>query len=859
MHGVSKDGRNQSFNKDHLKELENILHNSSTIFFEHDLEGNFLFISPQVTKILGYPPTQLKNKWENIISDHPKNKTSLLNTRRAIDTKLKQSPYEIEVMSKSGEKLWLKVNESPVFENNEVVSIVGEAIDVTEYKKIEDKLNISENKFSKVFQSSPNIIFISNIEDGKFVDINDNGAKKLGFKKSELIGKTSLELGIITSEDREVILNELAVKGQYSNLELVVKTKSGQEKIGLFFGQPIMIGDHNYLFQTITDITDIRKAEEALRKSEERYRKIFNSTSNSMVIFDIELNILDANPAACELYGYSLGEMKSLSMRDIKAPEIVEKHLPTLKKLLDDKAFKEFESIDIRKNGERFFTEVRLHIVNYMGNDYLLDIVNEITERKLSEEALKLSEEKFSKAFYLSPDAIIISRLDNGEIVDLNRGFENIFGYSKEDAYGKTSIELDIYQNISDRDYIINKVKTKGFIRNYETKFRGKNNKSGTCELSSQLIKIGNENYLLTIVRDITERKRAQYDLKISEEKFSKAFFSNQDGMIVTRAADGKIVEINKGIERIFGYSRTEAIGNTTIGLKFWSKLKDRKKVLSIIRKEGRVTNYVAEFNKKNGEKGTVEVSMELIKIEDEDFLITTVKDITERKIIEEEIKEYQKNLKSLTTEITLAEERERRRIAINLHDQLGQSLALTKIKLSEAAKDKEYTSMIEKVSEALKYLDDCIATSRTITYDLSPPVLYELGFAAAIRWKLDKVAEEYKLKVSFEDNTSLSNKLREEVRVLLFRVTSELINNAVKHSGATKLNADIRNDEKNLLFTISDNGKGFDLVNVTKNATKNKSFGLFSIKERISYINGDMIINSAKNKGTKITIKIPY
>ena len=90
MHGVAEDGRNQLLSRENLKQLENVLKYSSTIFFEHDLKGNFLFISPQITKILGYPPAQLKNKWQNIISDHPNNKKALLNAKRAIKTKQKQ-------------------------------------------------------------------------------------------------------------------------------------------------------------------------------------------------------------------------------------------------------------------------------------------------------------------------------------------------------------------------------------------------------------------------------------------------------------------------------------------------------------------------------------------------------------------------------------------------------------------------------------------------------------------------------------------------------------------------------------------------------------------------------------------------
>ncbi len=248
---------------------------------------------------------------------------------------------------------------------------------------------------------------------------------------------------------------------------------------------------------------------------------------------------------------------------------------------------------------------------------------------------------------------------------------------------------------------------------------------------------------------------------------------------------------------------------------------------------------------------------MELIHLREGVCILSILNDITKRKATENEIQEYQKNLKILSSQITLAEEAERRRIAVNLHDNLGQSLAMAKIKLAEAEKENDKKRLNEKINESKKYFNDSIESSRSITYQLSPPILYELGISHAIRWRLEQIEEENNINTSLIDNTESIN-LNEETNILLFRAIMEIINNVIKHSKATKLKVSLNNDENFITVQISDNGIGFDPVKAEKNATQNMSFGMFSNRERISFINGNMEIISKIGQGTSTILRIP-
>jgi PAS domain S-box-containing protein len=237
--------------------------------------------------------------------------------------------------------------------------------------------------------------------------------------------------------------------------------------------------------------------------------------------------------------------------------------------------------------------------------------------------------------------------------------------------------------------------------------------------------------------------------------------------------------------------------------------------------------------------------------------------DITKRKLTEialkrslKQIRNYQKKLKDINTELILAEEKERRRIAENLHDSLGQTLSLAYIKLSSITNEPEGTHLQQTLNETSELLNHAISESRILTYDLSPPVLYELGLIPAFMWKLEQIAHKFDIKTVVISEFDTID-IKKEYKILVYRIVAELINNIIKHASADQIELEVKRTKEFYYITVSDNGVGF-IKRRNKQVTMKGGFGLMSITERLENIKGNLEIKSNKGKGTKATVRIP-
>jgi PAS domain S-box-containing protein len=237
--------------------------------------------------------------------------------------------------------------------------------------------------------------------------------------------------------------------------------------------------------------------------------------------------------------------------------------------------------------------------------------------------------------------------------------------------------------------------------------------------------------------------------------------------------------------------------------------------------------------------------------------------DITKRKNAElarlrkiKQIQLYQKKLRKLNDKITLIEELERRRIAENLHDSLGQTLSLAYLKLS-AIETNDFLPKTEKVlTEIFGLLNKAINESRQITYDLSPPVLHELGLISALKWRLGQIEQTHQIETKLIGE-NINIQLKKENIIFIYRIINELLQNVLKHAKATEIKLEI--EEKKFKYSISviDNGVGLKSTTV-KAGYKTGSFGLLSIKERLQSFNGRLALKSQPGVFTSATIEIP-
>jgi signal transduction histidine kinase len=250
--------------------------------------------------------------------------------------------------------------------------------------------------------------------------------------------------------------------------------------------------------------------------------------------------------------------------------------------------------------------------------------------------------------------------------------------------------------------------------------------------------------------------------------------------------------------------------------------------------------------------EGRVLEKTETLRVANEEL----TREVAERRRAEEALFNYQERLRTLSSQLSLTEERERRRIATDLHDRIGTALAFAKLKLATAL-GSEGPVLREGVAQGLRLIEEAIEDTQSLTLQLSPPILYELGLPAALGWLAERVQREHGITLEFADD-GLVMPLAEDPRVLLFQAARELLVNVVKHARASRGWILCRRDGEDVQITVEDDGVGFKTLPWETLPEEDGGFGLFSIRERLSSVGGLMEIEPRAGGGARITLVVP-
>jgi len=224
---------------------------------------------------------------------------------------------------------------------------------------------------------------------------------------------------------------------------------------------------------------------------------------------------------------------------------------------------------------------------------------------------------------------------------------------------------------------------------------------------------------------------------------------------------------------------------------------------------------------------------------------------------LEREVRERTARLSRMASELALAEERERRAIASDLHDHIGQALALVKSRLASMRGDSVFSGLESRFEDVLSLVDQAIKSVRTLTFEISPPVLYELGLEPAIDWLCLQVRKKYGLKAE-RTSEGCPAALPDDLRITLFRSVQELLLNAAKHARASEVRVSLTWRDDQVGIEVRDDGRGFDAARERSVAADTGAFGLFSIRERMRSKDGSLDIDSAPGRGTAVTLVLP-
>jgi signal transduction histidine kinase len=233
------------------------------------------------------------------------------------------------------------------------------------------------------------------------------------------------------------------------------------------------------------------------------------------------------------------------------------------------------------------------------------------------------------------------------------------------------------------------------------------------------------------------------------------------------------------------------------------------------------------------------------------------VEDITQRRQAESQVQVYQKRLQRLAFQLITVEDRERRRIATDLHDRIGQALSAIQMRIGLLRSSRSFSDPSEALDKLYALIDQTVQDTRSLTFEISPPVLYALGLEAALESLAEQFQKLHGLEVTVQDDGQ-PKPLDDDLSALLFRSVRELLFNVVKHTRAAQARISLRRDRDQLRIEVADDGPGFDPVQAMDDETRADSFGLFSIRERLNAMGGYLQIDSAPGQGTQCILVVP-
>ncbi len=468
-----------------------------------------------------------------------------------------------------------------------------------------------------------------------------------------------------------------------------------------------------------------------------------------------------------------------------------------------------------------------------------------------SERLLYESEEKFRGVFNSIADVFVRRELA-GNVVMVSPSVFKVLGYTPEELLNNQVENYFVDPRLPGD--IKKKLLIEGGTHSFEVEVFKKDGKIITVSSSVKLY-FNDEDSPLgieSVFRDVTEQKRTQKALAESEKKFKGVFDSIID-VFVRRDLDHKGVLVSPSVFEVTGYTAEDILGQD-ISKCFVDPAKPEWIKEYLLKNDG-VHTIEFELYKKDGT--IIDISSNAKIYNDNEGnpigIESVLRDVTGQKKAEGKIIEYQERLKALSLDLVLSEERMRKQIAIDLHDDVGQLLSASRMQIAAINYKADSSEIKKKIDSISQGLLQAIRSTREAIFNLSPPQLNEIGLYAAIHdWMKGQIENKYNIITNITGKLELYP-IEETARLLLFRSLRELMMNVVKHAQAKYLNITFKTYNQLMEIMIEDDGVGFD-----QNQIENKAYGIFSIRERMLDLGGSMEIDSKPGVGTKIKLTLP-
>jgi PAS domain S-box-containing protein len=598
-----------------------------------------------------------------------------------------------------------------------------------------------------------------------------------------------------------------------------------------------------------------KRTEEALRVAEQKYRVIFENAGEGIFQTTPEGQYIAANPALARMHGFESPEELISDRTDISHEVYVD---PTrreeFKRLLELQGFvSEFEHQIFRQDGSKIWCSVNARAVADESGvvQYYEGAAQDITERKKAVAALRESEELFSRAFHSSPAPLIITRLADGYFLNANDAALRTFEYERAEVTGQTIENLNLYADPSEGKVLIDELRERGALREFESRARTKSGKILDLLVFVEPITLKGEQCLLSTAFDITDRKQVEAALRESEERYRELFENAKDAIYI-HDLSGRYVSMNHAAEKLSGYPRDEILGKHFSNFVSPRDLKQVRRNLCQKLDIEVETAYEIELITKDRRRVPVEVVSRLIYENGKAIGVQgTARDISERKRAQEVLQIYSRRLME-------AQEAERQSLARELHDEIGQVLTAVRINLQSIQRSGGTNLNISQLDESVAIVDDALGRVRELSIDLRPSLLDDLGLSAALRWYVDRYAQRTGIIAEVLDGFQDGGRLPRELETACFRIAQAALTNVARHARASSVSVQLERLRGKMLLTVIDDGVGFDLDHLRKNALAASALGLRGMEERALAVGGYIKIDSGAGRGTRVRAAFP-
>ncbi|MFA5973699.1 MAG: PAS domain S-box protein [Lentimicrobiaceae bacterium] len=799
---------------------------------------------------------------ENLV--HPDDRSHILSVFQ--DALAGKSPYDLEyrIIKRDGSIRTIHSLAETVFdENGKAIRMIGKVEDITKRKQSEEALFASEMQLRFITDNAPICIAHCDLEK-RYKFVNRPYAELFGLLPSDIIGKHAREILSKESYAHASPYMDIVLSGQTTGYDLELPNPPKEPRILSIHAVPEYDSDGKVVgfISVFTDITERKITEVALRKSESNLNEAQHLAKIGSWEWDAVTDTINWSKEYYRIYG----------LDPQKSPPGYEEHLkvytPESMEVLDNAVKNsmqtgasydldlELASITestrwIRARGECKF-DIDGKIIGLRGT------AQDITEHKKQEELLRYRAEI---AANLS-DGVSLIREKDGIIVHTSRRYEEMFGYGHGELIGKhVSILNAPTSNRNAMETAITIIKSvhesgkwKGVVYNVKKDGSFFWSQSSVTQFEHSVF----GTVLITIQMDITEQVQAEMAL-LENEIRQRAMIANISDVIAIVDRNGINRFKSPNVEKWFGWKAEDLIGKKTFD-NIHSEDRDRIKndFYSLLAKPGKdITAECRYLCKNNSYKWIALKAVNQIDNPAISGVLVNYHDISERKKAKEKLIRHENELKLLSSELISTQEKEKKALSIELHDEVGQSLMAMKIDIASIKKEippEINTKAFNRIDELDTILDSVINQVHEISLNLRPAMLDVLGLLPTIKSYGNQFSERTGIIVHIGNDININ--LEKEQEIHLYRIVQEAFTNVVKHAHAKNIFIHLGIKGNILILSIQDDGYGFILNK--KESIPPVGIGLIGMRERVNSLKGKMEISTSPQKGTKIEIQIP-